>query len=42
VPVNEHDGWLSLGDPHDYGYMACRWLVILDHAGRAPAARQIT
>jgi hypothetical protein len=34
-PVNERDGWLSLDDPDEYDFMACRWPVILDVV-RAP------
>jgi len=37
-PVNERDGWLSLDDPDEYDFMACRWPVIADDAVRAPAA----
>ena len=38
VPVNERDGWLSLDDPGEYDFMACRWPVITDDAVRAPPA----
>jgi hypothetical protein len=35
-PVNERDGWLSLDDPDEYDFMACRWPVLGDDVVRAP------
>lgn len=36
VPVNERDGWLSLDDPAEYDFMACRWPVLTDDVVRGP------
>jgi DNA-binding transcriptional ArsR family regulator len=36
VPVNERDGWLSLDDPAEYDFMACRWPVLSDDFVRGP------
>ncbi|MGH3260189.1 MAG: hypothetical protein ACRDOU_33120, partial [Streptosporangiaceae bacterium] len=36
VPVNERDGWLSLADPDEYDFMACRWPVLGDDLVRGP------
>ena len=41
--VNERDGWLSLDDPDEYDFMACRWPVLADDVVRGPpeaAARE--
>ena len=35
-PVNERDGWLSLDDPGEYDFMACRWPVLSDDLVRGP------
>jgi hypothetical protein len=35
-PVNERDGWLSLDDPEEYDFMACRWPVLADDVVRGP------
>jgi hypothetical protein len=35
-PVNERDGWLSLDDPLEYDFMACRWPVLADDVVRGP------
>jgi len=41
-PVNERDGWLSLDDPDEYDFMACRWPVLADDVVRGPPeARQV-
>ena len=37
-PVNERDGWLSLDDPDEYDFMACRWPVLSDDLVRGPPA----
>jgi hypothetical protein len=37
-PVNERDGWLSLDDPDEYDFMACRWPVLADDFVRGPPA----
>ena len=37
-PVNERDGWLSLDDPDEYDFMACRWPVLSDDFVRGPPA----
>jgi hypothetical protein len=36
LPVNERDGWLSLDDPGEYDFMACRWPVLSDDLVRGP------
>ncbi|MGH3238424.1 MAG: hypothetical protein ACRDOH_35245 [Streptosporangiaceae bacterium] len=36
APVNERDGWLSLDDPGEYDFMACRWPVLGDDLVRGP------
>jgi len=35
-PASERDGWLSLDDPDEYDFAACRWPVIPDDSVRAP------
>ena len=35
-PVNERDGWLSLDDPDEYDFMACRWPVLSGDFVRGP------
>ena len=35
-PVNERDGWLSLDDPDEYDFMACRWPVLSEGPVRGP------
>ena len=40
-PVNERDGWLSLDDPGEYDFMACRWPVLSDDFVRGPPRRQL-
>jgi hypothetical protein len=40
-PVNERDGWLSLDDPDEYDFMACRWPVIGEDAVRGPPPARI-
>jgi hypothetical protein len=35
-PVNERDGWLSLDDPDEYDFMACRWPVLGEDFVRGP------
>ena len=37
-PVNERDGWLSLDDPDEYDFAACRWPVLRDNVVRGPPA----
>jgi hypothetical protein len=37
-PVNERDGWLSLDDPDEYDFMACRRPVLSDDFVRGPPA----
>jgi hypothetical protein len=37
-PVSERDGWLSLDDPGEYDFMACRWPVLTDDLVRGPPA----
>ena len=37
-PVNERDGWLSLDDPDEYDFMACRWPVLSGDLVRGPPA----
>ncbi|MGH3259030.1 MAG: hypothetical protein ACRDOU_27140 [Streptosporangiaceae bacterium] len=37
--VTERDGWLSLADPDEYDFMACRWPVLADDVVRGPPAR---
>ena len=39
-PVNERDGWLSLDDPDEYDFMACRWPVLSDDLVRGPPAAE--
>ena len=39
VPMNERDGWLPVDDPDEYGFMACRWPVIIEPCGRRPLGR---
>jgi hypothetical protein len=39
-PVNERDGWLSLDDPDEYDFMACRWPVLTDDVVRGPPPAQ--
>jgi len=39
-PVNERDGWLSLDDPSEYDFMACRWPVLADNVVRGPPPAQ--
>jgi DNA-binding transcriptional ArsR family regulator len=36
IPVNERDGWLSLEDPEEYDFMACRWPVLAGNVVRGP------
>jgi hypothetical protein len=35
-PASERDGWLSLDDPDEYDFAACRWPVLADDAVRGP------
>jgi DNA-binding transcriptional ArsR family regulator len=35
-PVNERDGWLSLDDPDEYDFAACRWPVLPGDLVRGP------
>jgi hypothetical protein len=35
-PVNERDGWLSLDDPDEYDFAACRWPVLAGDVIRGP------
>jgi DNA-binding transcriptional ArsR family regulator len=35
-PVSERDGWLSLDDPDEYDFAACRWPVLAADAVRGP------
>ena len=35
-PVNERDGWLSLDEPDEYDFMACRWPVLGEDLVRGP------
>jgi DNA-binding transcriptional ArsR family regulator len=35
-PVSERDGWLSLDDPDEYDFAACRWPVLADDVVRGP------
>jgi hypothetical protein len=37
-PAGERDGWLSLDDPDEYDFMACRWPVLTDDLVRGPPA----
>ena len=37
-PAGERDGWLSLDDPDEYDFAACRWPVLTDDAVRGPPA----
>lgn len=39
--VNERDGWLSLDDPDEYDFMACRWPVLADDPVRGPPAGEV-
>ena len=41
APVNERDGWLSLDDPDEYDFMACRWPVLAEDAVRGPPSAKI-
>ena len=40
-PVNERDGWLSLDDPDEYDFMACRWPVLSDDLVRGPPVPEV-
>ena len=40
-PVNERDGWLSLDDPAEYDFMACRWPVLSDDLVRGPPVPEV-
>jgi hypothetical protein len=35
-PASERDGWLSLDDPDEYDFAACRWPVLADDVVRGP------
>jgi hypothetical protein len=35
-PAGERDGWLSLDDPDEYDFAACRWPVLTDAVVRGP------
>jgi DNA-binding transcriptional ArsR family regulator len=35
-PTSERDGWLSLDDPDEYDFAACRWPVLAADAVRGP------
>jgi DNA-binding transcriptional ArsR family regulator len=35
-PASERDGWLSLDDPDEYDFAACRWPVLAADAVRGP------
>jgi DNA-binding transcriptional ArsR family regulator len=35
-PASERDGWLSLDDPDEYDFAACRWPVLVGDAVRGP------
>jgi hypothetical protein len=41
APVNERDGWLSLDDPDEYDFMACRWPVLAEDVVRGPPAAEV-
>ncbi|MGH3194003.1 MAG: hypothetical protein ACRDOL_43450, partial [Streptosporangiaceae bacterium] len=38
--VTERDGWLSLDDPDEYDFMACRWPVLSDDLVRGPPSAE--
>jgi hypothetical protein len=40
-PVTERDGWLSLDDPGEYDFMACRWPVLSDDFERGPPCLEV-
>jgi hypothetical protein len=35
-PTSERDGWLSLDDPDEYDFAACRWPVLAGDTVRGP------
>jgi hypothetical protein len=35
-PASERDGWLSLDDPGEYDFAACRWPVLVGDVVRGP------
>ena len=40
-PVSERDGWLSLDDPDEYDFAACRWPVLAADAVRGPPSADV-
>jgi hypothetical protein len=40
-PAGERDGWLSLDDPDEYDFAACRWPVLAADAVRGPPSADV-
>ena len=40
-PASERDGWLSLDDPDEYDFAACRWPVLAADAVRGPPPTEV-
>ena len=40
-PASERDGWLSLDDPDEYDFAACRWPVLAADAVRGPPSEDV-
>ena len=40
-PASERDGWLSLDDPDEYDFAACRWPVLAADAVRGPPPAEV-
>jgi DNA-binding transcriptional ArsR family regulator len=40
-PAGERDGWLSLDDPDEYDFAACRWPVLAADAVRGPPPAEV-
>jgi hypothetical protein len=40
-PTSERDGWLSLDDPDEYDFAACRWPVLAADAVRGPPSADV-
>ena len=40
-PASERDGWLSLDDPDEYDFAACRWPVLAADAVRGPPSADV-
>jgi hypothetical protein len=40
-PAGERDGWLSLDDPDEYDFAACRWPVLAADAVRGPPSAEV-